>query len=193
MKKKVLFISAAAAAAGAAALLLIRKKGDAAPAAGESAKSEPQEAVKNQAQGTYSFVSGFKDAATVDVKVAYDPHRFEFAVVEEEFLCPTSDSHAAILSGTDFDAQIEYAPFYAGDNFEKLRDNAKSSPGYAEFSGGFRYVAGDSIYNCMPVDEYTYLLITVMLADDSELKFEELPDAPELEAILSGIEIVLKK
>ena len=193
MKKKALFVSAAAAAAGAAALLLIRKKRDAAPAADESAKSETREAAKKQAQGTYSFVSGFKDAATVDVKVMYDPHRFEFDVVEEEFLCPTSDSHAAILSGADFDAQIEYAPFYAGDNFEKLRDNAKSSPGYAEFSGGFRYIAGDSIYNCLPVDDYTYLLITVMLADDSELKFEELPDAPELEAILNGIEIVLKK
>lgn len=193
MNKKVVFASLTAAAAGAAAILLLSKKEHRSAAVKTADEPAAGKSAKIYAFGTYSFVSGFKDAATVEVKIPYNAERFTFDVVEEEFLCPTSDSHAAILSGEDIDAQIEYAPFYAGDDFDKLRSGAKNNAGYAEFSNSFCYVRGDSIYYCLPVDDYTYLLITVMLASDSELKFEELPNAPELKELIGGITINITK
>ena len=37
-------------------------------------------------KGEYSFVSGFKDARTVEVKLEYDALRFGFDVIGEDFL-----------------------------------------------------------------------------------------------------------
>ena len=67
--------------------------------------------------GSYSFVSGYKDAATVEVKVGYDPERFSFAVIEDSFPAYSSDSHVAVIYGEDFTAQIEYAGYYHGEDF----------------------------------------------------------------------------
>ena len=190
MKKKVLI--PVIAAAGAVAVWFISKRSGISVevTVEKDDKKSPAKkaAVKNSAVGTYSFVSGFKDAATVDVKVAYDADRFDFNVVEEGFLCPTSDSHVAVMYGADFNVQLEYVPFYAGDCFESVRENAKSHPGFTENSRGFRYVDGDSVYNCLPVDDFSYLLATAMLSKGSELKFDALPDALELKELISGIE-----
>lgn len=191
MNKKILFVSAAAAAAGAVVYFISRKfdiSVDVSVDKDDKKVSSEKAALQNTAQGTYSFVSGFKDAETVDVKVNYNADRFDFNVVEEGFLCSTSDSHAAIMYGENFNVQLEYVPFYVGDCFESVRENAKKNPGFTEISGGFRYVDGDSVFHCLPVDDFSYLLVTAMLAKGSELKFEELPDASELKELLSGIE-----
>ena len=191
MKKKALWIPAIAAAGAAAVFLVSKKAGISVEVTVEKDdKKEPgkKTAERNLSVGTYSFVSGFKDAATVDVKVPYDADRFDFNVVEEGFLCPTSDSHVAVMYGADFNVQLEYVPFYAGDCFDSARESAKSRPGFAEIPEGFRYVDGDSVYICLPVDDFSYLLATVMLSKGSELKFDALPDAPELSELISGIE-----
>ena len=191
MKKKALLIPAAAACA-AAVYLALRKSGLSVEVTVE--KDDKKNPSKNAASddltvGTYSFVSGFKDAATVDVNVSYDADRFDFNVVEEGFLCSTSDSHVAVMYGADFNVQLEYVPFYAGDCFDSVRENAKSNPGFAEISEGFRYVDGDSVYTCLPVDDFSYLLVTAMLSKGSELKFEELPDVEELKKLIGAIKV----
>lgn len=192
MKKNALLIPAVAAV-GAAALYFISKRSgisvEVTVEKDDKKNASKKAAAKNPSVGTYSFVSGFKDAAAVDVKVPYDADRFDFNVVEEGFLCPTSDSHVAVMYGADFNAQLEYVPFYPGDCFDSVREGAKSRPGFAELPKGFRYVDGDSVYICLPVDDFSYLLVTAMLSKGSELKFDELPEAAELAELIGGIEM----
>ena len=73
MKKWQIIAPIGIAAAAAAAVLAMRKKPQAVSrrkvrTGGE--KSAPAAQLKT---GSYSFVSGYKDAATVEVKVGYDP------------------------------------------------------------------------------------------------------------------------
>lgn len=191
MKKWKIIVPAALVSVTALSFALARKK--TAPAT-DATPSKPANKLKpvNVSEGHYSFVSGFKDAVTVDVKVCYDADNFDFNVVEDGFLCYTGDSHVAVMYGSNINLQFEYTPFYSGDDFEKLREGCKDAhPGYACVSSGFRYVDGDSVYICLPVDGYSYLLITAMLSKGSELKFEDLADAPELAGLISGISISL--
>lgn len=177
-----------AAAAGVATAMLTRKKSTDAPKA--EPKSAKKAEPKNQQVGSYSFVSGYMDAATVEVKVKYDADRYSFSVVEEGFLSFTSDSHVALVMGADFNAQIEYAPFYSGDDFAKLTENAKASyRSFAPIGKGYRYADGNSVCVCLPVDSYSYLLISAMLSKGSKLKLSELPTAPEFTAFIENIEI----
>lgn len=176
------------AAAGAAAAVIAKKKTADASEAGTKAakKAEP----KNLAEGTYSFVSGFADAVTVDVAVKYDADRYSFSVVEEGFLVPTSDSHVALVTGADFNAQIEYTPFYAGDDFDKLTEEARTAQrSFAPIGKGFRYSDSSSVCVCLPADASSYIFINAMLAKGSRLKFAELPTAPEFTALIESIEV----
>lgn len=185
--KKILPAGLAAAAGAAAAVIAKKKDGDAPAAKPAAAKKAP---AKNLAAGTYSFVSGYRDAKTVDVSVKYNADRYTFSVVEEEFLASTSDSHVALVMGGDFNAQVEYASYYAGDDFAAIRDSARSSyRSFAEIGRGYRYSDGDSVCVCLPVDEYSYLLITAMIAKGSRLKLADLPTAPEFVELIENIEI----
>ena len=108
MKKWTILAPLGLAAGAAAALLLLKKK----PAEKAAApKAAPQKAAPkapaNLKQGSYSFISGFQNAATVDMSLDYDSDAFSFAVVEEGFLSYSSDSHVAILEGEDFSLQVE--------------------------------------------------------------------------------------
>lgn len=185
--KKIVPAGLAAAAGAAVAVIAKKKPGEASETAAKPVKkAEP----KNQAEGVYSFVSGFMDATTVDVKVKYDADRYGFSVVEEGFLVPTSDSHVALLTGADFNAQIEYSPFYAGDDFAKLTNDAKTAQRtFAPVGSGFRYSDSNSVCVCLPVDASSYLLINAMLSKGSKLKFAELPTAPEFVAFIENIEV----
>ena len=188
MNKRIIYIPVGLAAVGAALVLL--KKKPAAPKVSDVPKAAKASAPKKLTEGCYSFVSGFKNAATVEVKIRYDAERFDFSVVEEGFLCYTSDSHVALMYGADFNVQLEYVPYYAGDDFDKLAANLKAA--HADFTPmgqGFRYTDGDSVCVCLPVDASSYLLLSVLLAKSSELKPEELPTAPELAALVESIEI----
>ena len=103
--------AAGAVASGIAVLLQKLPPEEAAPA------GEPQAKPKNLVTGSYSFISGFQDAATVEVCLDYDPEAFSFVVVEDEFLNYSSASHAAIVCGRDFNLQLEYAGYYNGEDF----------------------------------------------------------------------------
>ena len=178
----------ALAAAGAAAALLLKKKGGADKAAEGAKKPAAKKAAPREVQmktGEYSFVSGFKDARTVEVRLDYDALRFGFDVIGEDFLCYSSDSHVAVISGEDFSIQMEYASFYKGEDFALIAETAqKKYGGYAPVScgglDGFRYREGDSVCFCLPVDEYSYLLLTLLRAESSKLTLEEIAGGEEL-------------
>ena len=179
--------------AGAAGALILRaaiKKSPAADTAEKKKVSSVKTPEKPLAEGSYSFVSGYAEAATVNVGVKYDSERFSFSVVEEGFLFDTSDSHVALLFGEDFNAQLEYVPFYQGEDFTALRAAAeKARSGFAPLGEGFRYSDSSSVSVCLPADGSSYLLVSVMLSKGSKLKFEELATADEFTALIGGITV----
>ena len=196
-KWKIIAPLGALAAAGAAAALLLKKKDEPAPkASAGTKKSAPREV--QMKTGEYSFVSGFKDARTVEVKLDYDALRFGFDVIGEDFLCFSSDSHVAVISGEDFSMQMEYASFYKGEDFALIGEAAQKK--YAHYAPvsfasleGFRYREGDGVCFCLPVDEYSYLLLTLLRAEGCDQTIEELAGGEDLRELLDSIRISFKE
>ena len=111
MRTKHLWLSVLTGAAVGAASYYLKKKLAAtpAPASASGASAAPVQAPAPSAEekeAVYSFISGFKDAATVEFRFPYNPERFRFAVVEDEFLAESGDSHVGILSGEAFSVQV---------------------------------------------------------------------------------------
>lgn len=187
----------AAAGAAAAAVLLKKKDGGSAPKAAAPAAQKAAERETLMKTGEYSFVSGFKDARTIEVRLDYDALRFGFDVIGEDFLTYSSDSHVAVVSGEDFSFQMEYASFYKGEDFALITSAAAQK--YAGFAPvrfgaveGFRYREGDSVCFCLPVDEYSYLLLTLLKAEGCDKTVEELAESDDLCAILSTLRVEAK-
>ena len=197
-KWKVIAPLGALAAAGAAAALLMKKKaeGGAKSAPAEKKKAAPAE--KLMKTGEYSFVSGFKDARTVEAALDYDALRFSFDVIGEDFLCYSSDSHVAVITGEDFSMQMEYAPFYKDEDFstlaaaaeKKYKDFARVSFGAVE---ALRYREGDGICFCLGVDEYSYLLLTLLKAQGCDKTLEELAEGEDLAELLGTLRVKVKE
>jgi hypothetical protein len=186
-----------AAGAAAAAVLLKKKDGGSAPKAAAPAAKKAAERETLMKTGEYSFVSGFKDARMVEVRLDYDALRFGFDVIGEDFLTYSSDSHVAVVSGEDFSFQMEYASFYKGEDFALITETAAQK--YAGFASirfgsveGFRYREGDSVCFCLPVDEYSYLLLTLLKAEGCDKTVEELAESDDLGAILSTLRVEAK-
>ena len=186
------------AAGSAAAVLLLKKKGvfgETASAPSEKKKAAPQE--KQMKTGEYSFVSGFQDAKTVETVLDYDALRFSFDVIGEDFLSYSSDSHVAVITGEDFSMQMEYASYYKGEDLATVTAAAeKKYPGFKRVSfgsnEGFRYREGDGICFCLGVDEYSYLLFTLLKAQGCDMTIEEIAENEDLSEILSSIRISIK-
>lgn len=197
MNKKVV-VPAVLAAAGAAVFALTKKK----PAGkGEKGAAKGKAAVmKNAKTGIYTFLSGYRDPVTVDVKMDYDSEKYSFAVIEEDFITYTSDSHVAAVYGADFRMQLEYAGYYSGEDFAAYAKVVKEKfSGFEEVSygenAGFKYTDGDSLCICFPIpgDEFSYILINVIKEKDCKLEFEEMPKHPDLELMLASIKFESKK
>lgn len=187
----------AAAGAAAAAVLLKKKDGGSAPKSAAPAAKKAAERETLMKTGEYSFVSGFKDARTIEVRLDYDALRFGFDVIGEDFLTYSSDSHVAVVSGEDFSFQMEYASFYKGEDFALITSAAAQK--YAGFAPvrfgaveGFRYREGDSVCFCLPVDEYSYLLLTLLKAEGCDKTVEDLAESDDLGAILSTLRVEAK-
>lgn len=202
MKKWQILAPLGLAAAGAAALLLKRKPAEkAAPAAKAPTKSPagakkpaPVKAPARLETGSYSFISGFRNASTVEMTLSYDPEKFSYAVVEENFLSYSSDSHVAIVDGEDFSFQIEYAAYYSGEDYtahckglaEKYKDFSPARYGSVE---GVKYLEGDNVCFCFPIpdDASSYLLVTLFKAKSNDTELADMPDDPDVAALLSSI------
>ena len=194
-----LALGAAGALAAAAAILLKKPAEEAATAAKVSAPSAPAPAA-NLKTGSYSFISGYKDAATVELSLDYDPEKFSFAVVEDGFLSDSSDSHVALVYGEDFNIQLEYAGFYAGEDFPahgKTLVERYQSAGPVEFGAltGICYVDGDALCIALPIpeDDNSYVLVTVLKAADNDTELMDLPADPALGAMLGSISFDIRR
>lgn len=187
------------AAASAAAVFLLSKKtpeADPAPVKKNAKKAAPAASLK---EGVYSFVSGYKDAATVELTIAFDPEKFSYAVISEEFLNYSSDSHVAVLYGEDYHVQIEYASYYRGEDFDALTRSAQEkyqgfAPAVYGENKGFRYLDGDSFCFCFPIpgDTHSYVLLSAIRVQADPEDFAVLPDDPAFSAMLSSIRFQLK-
>ncbi len=192
MKKWILLVPAIASLA-VGTLILVKKdkeEADNSPAN----KNVQKNTVVNPREGHYSFVSGFNDAKTVEVKFTYDADRFSFRQIEEEFLTFTSVSHAAAIYGEDFNIQIEYSDLSGGENFAALADDLKEKKkGFAPVvygnNSGYMYFNGDNICLVFPATEYSYLLVTVIKDKNSDIDYKDLPEDPDVTAIIGSIQI----
>ena len=192
---KVIVPLGALAAAGAAALLL--KKKPASPAAPKSAAKKDAPRETQSKTGEYSFVSGFKDAKTVEAALDYDALRFSFDVIGEDFLSYSSDSHVAVITGEDFSMQMEYASYYKEEDLGVITAAAeKKYPGFARVSfgsaEGFRYREGDAVCFCLGVDEYSYLLLTLLKAQGCDKTVEELAAGEDLRELLETLRVSIR-
>ncbi|MBO6014182.1 MAG: hypothetical protein J6P48_01825 [Oscillospiraceae bacterium] len=193
--KKWIWLLPAGAAVAAGAVLLIRRNGKDVP--GE--KKAPVQTKKpyqmaSPASGTYSFVSGFQNAKTVEVSFTYDAEKYVCREIEEEFPAPTSVSHAELISGEDFELQIEYTDFAAGEDFSGytalLREKQKGfAPVRYGSNEGFRYYNGDNVCFVFPATGFSCLLVTVILAKGSDLDYREIHDNEELAAFLAALSV----
>ena len=192
MKKWILLVPAIASLAVGTFILVKKDK--------EEENNDParNDAKKNTAanprEGNYSFVSGFSDAKTVDVKFTYDADRFSFKQIEEEFLTFTSVSHAAAIYGEDFNIQIEYSDLAGGENFAALADVLKEKKkGFAPViygdNSGYMYFNGDNVCFVFPATEYSYLLVTVIKDKNSDIDYRDLPEDPDVTVIMGSIRI----
>lgn len=175
-------------AAGAAVLLKKLPKPEA-----SASQAAPVKAADLKT-GSYSFISGFKDAATVELRLDYDPEKFSFVVVEDEFLNYSGDSHVAIVWGRDFNLQLEYASYYSGEDFtahktamaEKYKTSADFTCGALS---GFWVLDGDNVAIHLPISEdtHSYLLVTVQKTSDYDNEVTTLPSCAALQNLLSTL------
>lgn len=209
MKSKLLwaFVPAAAAAAGLGFVLMKRKDSPAASggkaetspsrgkAAGRSAaKSAPATDPASLKESSYSFISGFRDAATVEVRCTYDSSRFTYAVLEDDFPAESGDSHVAVLSGEDFSMQLEYGSYYTGEDFARLKaELAARHPGFRESAYGentcLLYQNGDNLCLDFPIagDSSSFLHVTLMKEKGNDDPLDALPDYEDVKTILSSL------
>ena len=193
MKKWTILAPLGLAALGAA-FALTRKK--AAPAAKAPAGKQPApaKAPANLKTGSYSFISGFRDASTVEMSLDYDADKFSYAVVSEDFLSYSSDSHVALLQGEDFSLQIEYAAFFTGEDFAAhcagLTEKHKSfGPVRYGSVDAVKYLEGDNLCFCVPIpgDGQSYVLVLLFKDKGNDTPLPDMAQDPDLSAILSSV------
>ena len=194
MRKGRLWLAFSAAALAGTGLWLARKK-----SVGETVKtvqnnsSVPASMAKVQT-GTYSFISGFQDAATVELSFPYDADRFRYTVCEEDFPADSGDSHVGVLYGEDFSMQLEYASYYQGEDFAALSRALKEkhtslcAVRYGNLEG-VSYQDGDNWCLAFPIpeDAFSYLLITLVKAAGNDDELAALPEYPDLKAMLGAM------
>ena len=188
-------LTAAGALAAGVAVLLSRPGRDA--DAGTAAQSPESGAPAGpRISGCYSFISGYQDAAPVELCLDYDPEKFSFAVVEEDFLSPSGDSHVALLAGEDFKLQLEYAAYYSGEDFQAhCRQLAETHQQRGELRcgalEGVWVLEGDNLRISLPIpgDAYSYVLLTVQKTPDYDDELTTLPDYPPFRELLSTLRL----
>ena len=198
MRTKHLWLSVLTGAAVGAASYYLKKKLAAtpAPASASGASAAPVQAPAPSAEAkeaVYSFISGFKDAATVEFRFPYSPERFRFAVVEDEFLAESGDSHVGILSGEDFSVQVEYGSYYSGEDFTLLTQELSSRHPDLDTAAygaliGVKFRDGDHFCLAFPIpdDTHSYLLLTLVKAPDNDDELETIPDTADFRTLLNS-------
>ena len=180
-----------AAGAVATGIAVLRQK---LPPEAPAADNGPNTESPSPNTGFYSFISGFRDAATVELSIDYDPAKYSFVVVEDEFLNYSSVSHAAILYGEEFNVQLEYASYTGDEDFAAHRAALEEKyPTRGEIEcgehRGFWVLDGDNIAIHFPIpgDAHSYLLVTVQKTPDYDDEITTLPNYAPLRDLLATI------
>ena len=200
MKKALILAPVGLAAVGAVVFLAMKKPAGDKPAAekkaapAKSGGKAKAAAPKDLKSGSYSFISGFKDARTVEVSVEYDAAAVSYAVISEDFLTYSSNSHVAAITGEEYSIQLEYAGYYSGEDFAALKKSLAER--YQDVKDvafgankGLQYIDGDNVCMAFPVDEFSYLLVTIIKGKEYDDPFTTLPDYPPVAAILASIKM----
>ncbi|MCR5576134.1 MAG: hypothetical protein K6F56_03910 [Oscillospiraceae bacterium] len=183
-----------ALAAGVSVLLQKTEDGADAPAAQPAGAAKPVRDPATVSIGSYSFISGFQNAATVELSIPYDPAAESFSVVSEDYLSPSDDSHVALLYAEDYTLQIEYAAYYGGEGWqahcaalrEKHADLREVCFGE---NRGVLFLDGDVLRFELPVpeDDSSFVQITVQKTSAFDGAVTELVGHPALCEQLAGI------
>lgn len=147
-----------------------------------------------QKLGSYSFISGFRDAATVEVTLPFDPQKESFAVVESDFLSASDDSHVALLFGEDYNLQLEYAAYFGGEGWQAhcaaLREKHAdlSEVGFGD-NRGVLFLDGDNLRLDLPIpdDGASYLQITIQKSPAFDGEVTDLAAHPALAEQLAAL------
>ena len=186
MKKALILVPLGAAAVGAAVFFAMKKPAGekaAAPAKKAASGGKKKEApAMNLQPGSYTFISGFQ----------YDANTCDFAVISEEYPAYSSDSHVAVVRCPEFIVQLEYAGYYGGEDFsglkkslgERYQDLADASCGG---NPALRFIDGDNVCFAVGVDQFSYLLVTLIKGKEYDDDFKTLPDYPPVKAVLDSI------
>ena len=197
MRTKYFWLSVVTGAAVGAASYYLKKKLSVTPAAGSASAAAPAQAPAApraaREEAVYSFISGFKDAATVEFRFDYDADRFHYAVTEDDFLTESGDSHVGILTGEAFSVQFEYGTYYSGEDFTLLTQELSSrhpdldGASYGALSG-VKFRDGDNFCLAFPVpeDAHSYLLLTLVKAPDNDDELETIPETPDFSSLLNS-------
>ena len=198
--KKILFaIPVCAVAAGAAFFALKGKSGGeasakAAPAKG-AAKAAPKKAAKpaNEKSCAYNFACGYSDPAKVEASFRYDADKFSVDTVEEGFLVTTSVPSVVLLTGPDFQFQMEYGDYYGGEDFAAFSKGASERYkgfGTVQYGGvsGIKYREGESVCLAFPAgDAEGYVLFQLFNAKGNDDPVEMLVDRDDVSQIMSSL------
>ena len=178
--------------AAAAAAYLLKRRNDGAEAGTE--KTKPAKALKNPGSAEYSFVSGYNNAETVKAAFTYDADRFSYKVIEDEFLTYTDNAHVGALYGEEFNIQVEYTDFIAGESFDKHAEYlAEKYKGFSRVkygeNEGCMYYDGDGTCFVFPASDFSCLLLCVLLNKNSKLRQEDVRSAEDVSDILTSLTI----
>ena len=192
-----LALAAAGALAAGIATLLNKPQTEDTPKKAPAAQAGPAKAPRppqNVMAGAYSFISGFQDAVTEEMTVKYDADKFSYAVVEDEFIASSSDSHVAILWGESFNMQLEYGAYYQGEDFQGLKKHLSERypelrPAVYGANEGLQFQEGDDLCMVFPVpqDAHSYILVTLVKAKDNDDELAALADYEDVKFMLSSL------
>ena len=199
--KKILFaIPVCAVAAGAAFFVLKGKSGgDApkkadAPKAGKAAPAKKAPAKPaNEKTCVYNFACGYNDPAKVEASFRYDADKFSVDTVEEGFLVTTSVPSVVLLTGSDFQFQMEYGDYYGGEDFASFSKGAADRYkgfGTVQYGGvsGIKYREGESMCLAFPAgDAEGYVLFQLFNAKGNDDPVEMLADRDDVSQIMSSL------
>ncbi|MBQ9045481.1 MAG: hypothetical protein IJ112_06000 [Oscillospiraceae bacterium] len=200
MKKIFLAIPVCAAAAGAAFFVLKGKSGGdaskaAAPAKSGAKAAPAKKAAKpaNEKTCGYNFACGYNDPAKVEATFRYDADKFSVDVVEDGFLVTTSVPSVVLLTGDDFQFQMEYGDYYGGEDFAAFSKGASERYkgfGTVQYGGvsGIKYREGESICLAFPAgDAEGYVLFQLFNGKGNDDPVEKLPERDDVSQIMGSL------
>ena len=200
--KKILFaIPVCAVAAGAAFFVLKGKSGGSdapkkadAPKAGKAAPAKKAPAKPaNEKTCVYNFACGYSDPAKVEASFRYDADKFSVDTVEDGFLVTTSVPSVVLLTGSDFQFQMEYGDYYGGEDFASFSKGAADRYkgfGTVQYGGvsGIKYREGESICLAFPAgDAEGYVLFQLFNSKGNDDPVEMLPDREDVSQIMASL------